>query len=238
MRMSRTPTRPQWQLLSFCPAHNCCRKRKNRQAKAERLAKKFMPILRHTPDFKLLGLIEEEKRSWGITISRFKAHRAKVRSPEMINGATMQQFFHLRNYAEELLRSNPGSTVKIKTLLGQHGPVFERIYVCFAVVKTSFAKHCRPLIGLDGCFLKGMYGGQLLIFVGKDGNNQMFPIASAVVEAETKDSWSWFLELLLSDLNQVQKRRWAFISDHQKVNMHYIYFIFILGINTCLVNCW
>lgn len=89
--------------------------------------------------------------------------------------------------------------------------------MCFAACRMAFARHCRPLIGLDGCFLKGVYGGQLLTAVGKDGNNQMFPIAFAVVEAETRDSWEWFVSLLLDDLNTIQSRRWSFISDQQKV---------------------
>ncbi|XP_078438609.1 uncharacterized protein LOC144709080 [Wolffia australiana] len=37
--------------------------------------------------------------------------------------------------------------------------------------------------------------GQLLSAVGKDGNNQMFAIAWAVVEGENEDSWTWFIEL-------------------------------------------
>ena len=66
-------------------------------------------------------------------------------------------------------------------------------------------------------FFKGIYRCQLLASVGKDGDNQMFPVAFVVVEAETKESWDWFLELLLKDRNKVQKRRWSFISDQQKV---------------------
>jgi len=77
------------------------------------------------------------------------------------------------------------------------------------------------LIGLDGCFLKGRYGGHLLSVVGKDGNNQMIPIAFAVVEAETKESWDWFMELLLSDLNGIEFKRWSFISDQQKVTFNF-----------------
>ncbi|XP_058783131.1 uncharacterized protein LOC131657786 [Vicia villosa] len=62
-----------------------------------------------------------------------------------------------------------------------------------------------PLTGLDACFLKGGYGGQLMAAVGSDGNNQIFPIANAVVEAETKDSWECFINLLLVDLQSVNK---------------------------------
>jgi len=47
--------------------------------------------------------------------------------------------------------------VKIKCNAGLEGPVFERMYVCFNASKRAFVGSCRPLIGLDGCFLKGRY---------------------------------------------------------------------------------
>jgi len=59
----------------------------------------------------------------------------------------------------------------------------------------------------------------LLCAIGRDGNNQMFPIAWAVVEAETEESWTWFLELLLKDLNVGQGLSWTFMSDQQKVRL-------------------
>ena len=153
--------------------------------------------------------------------------KAKNIALEMIRGAGSNQYRHLRKCANELLRSNPGSTCIIKTADGDqpNGPVFERINVCLAAQKQAFVRICRHLIGLDGCFLKGMYGGQLLTAVGKDGNNQMFPIAYAVVEAETTDSWRWFVNLLVRDLDSVEKKKWAFISDKQKVSgiQTYIY---------------
>jgi len=70
---------------------------------------------------------------------------------------------------------------------------FQRMYICFKACKESFFK-CKPIIGLDGCFLKGYYGGQLLAVIGRDANDQMMPIAFAVVEGETKESWAWFLD--------------------------------------------
>jgi hypothetical protein len=73
------------------------------------------------------------------------------------------------------------------------------------------------VIGVDGCFLKGRYGGQLLVAVGRDSNDNIYPIAMAVVEAEMKDSWSWFLETLVADLDPNGSIGWTFISDRQKV---------------------
>lgn len=79
---------------------------------------------------------------------------------------------------------------------------------------------CRKVFGLDGCFLKGFCGGELLCAVGRDGNNQMYSIAWVVVEVENKDSWSWFLSLLAEDLNINDGYGWTVITDQQKVDSY------------------
>ena len=97
-------------------------------------------------------------------------------------------------------------------------PRFQRLFISLAGMKKGFLDGCRPVIGVDGCFLKGPFKGQLLAAVSRDGNNNMYPIAYVVVEAETKDSWSWFLETLVSHLGTHEKHgRPTFISDRQKV---------------------
>jgi len=45
-------------------------------------------------------------------LSSYQLYRAKKKALELIHGAIDDQYAHLRNYAEELLRSNPGSSVK------------------------------------------------------------------------------------------------------------------------------
>ena len=75
---------------------------------------------------------------------------------------------------------------------------------------------CRHIIGLNGCFLKGSYGGQVLAAVGRDENDNMFPIAMAVVEAENMDSWTWFLKSLIDDIGDGGDMGWIFMSDRQK----------------------
>jgi hypothetical protein len=56
--------------------------------------------------------------------------------------------------------------------------------------------------------------------IGRDANNNTYPISMAFVEAETKDSWSWFLEALLADLGPSGVPRWTFISDRQKASFN------------------
>ncbi|XP_031120345.1 uncharacterized protein LOC116023481 [Ipomoea triloba] len=107
------------------------------------------------------------------------------------------------------------SIVKIKTTRTvENSPlVFERIYVCFGALKKGFLEGCRRFIGLDGCFLKGKLKGEILSVVGRDGNNQMYPIAWVVVEIENTSSWRWFLELLKADLCIVDNTQWTLMSD-------------------------
>lgn len=80
-----------------------------------------------------------------------------------------------------------------------------------------FLEGGMPIIGLDGCFLKGVCKGQLLCAIGRDGNNQMYPIAWAVVQLETKASWGWFLTCLKHDLALGDGDKYTIISDMQKV---------------------
>ena len=76
------------------------------------------------------------------------------------------------------------------------------MYVCLKACVDGF-KHCRSLIGIDGCSLKGKFGGQLLVAVGIgiDANDCIFPIAFAVVETESTKTWTWFINILNEDIN-------------------------------------
>ena len=74
----------------------------------------------------------------------------------------------------------------------------------------------RELLGLDGCLMKGPYPGQVLVAVGLDPNNGIYPLAYALVEAESKSSWSWFLMCLGDDIDLGPRSNYTFISVRQK----------------------
>ncbi|XP_058776102.1 uncharacterized protein LOC131650408 [Vicia villosa] len=86
-------------------------------------------------------------------------------------------------------------------------------------MKSGFVKGCRPWFGIDGCHLKGPYGGVLLLAVAVDGNKGIFSIAFVVVEVECKDSWMFFLTLLdnaLKSIPEWQDKHVTIMSDMQK----------------------
>nr|XP_016467760.1 PREDICTED: uncharacterized protein LOC107790355 [Nicotiana tabacum] len=83
-------------------------------------------------------------------------------------------------------------------------------------MKKGWPEGCRRIISLDGCFLKGICKGQLLVAVSKDENNQMFPIAWAIVEVENIFTWTWFLKCVTHDLELQDGNDLTIMSDMQK----------------------
>ena len=138
----------------------------------------------------------------------------------MLKGRFAYQFERARDYREELRVSNPSTTTKINL----HTPTlhFKRMYVCLAACRTRFLEECRLIISLDACHLIGFLKEQLLATVGIDRNDEMYPIVFAVCEGETKDNWSWFLELLLANIGPVRERGWTFTSNQQKVCISFL----------------
>nr|GMD28279.1 uncharacterized protein LOC109163968 [Ipomoea batatas] len=154
-----------------------------------------------------------------MTIDLPKGRRAKLIVMKEIQQSYIGEFKRLREYADELLSTNIGSTVKLEVdrSTPDEPAIFHRMYICFGAIKENFMHGCRPIIGLDGCFLKGLVKGQLLVAVGRDGNNQMFPIAWSIIQGrENTDNWKWFLNLLKADLGIIDGMGWTIMSDMQK----------------------
>ena len=154
-----------------------------------------------------------------IHVGKTTARRARAKVLQEIMGDHVLEFGRIFDYRDEMLRTNPGSTCVVKVDdSGESGRlVFESFYICFDALKKCFLGGCRKCIGLDGCFLKGITKGQLLAAVAKDANNQMLPIAWAIVEYENKNTWTWFLKLLIADLGMGDGSNYTVISDMQKV---------------------
>ncbi|KAL6209772.1 hypothetical protein ACLB2K_020711 [Fragaria x ananassa] len=74
----------------------------------------------------------------------------------------------------------------------------------------------QALIGLDGCHTKGHHHRQLLTAIGIDANNKIFPIAYAMVERESEETWTWFLGYLQQDVKIERDSSYVFITDKQK----------------------
>ncbi|XP_014515645.1 uncharacterized protein LOC106773469 [Vigna radiata var. radiata] len=188
-----------WHLRIVVDGHTCSREHKLGVFNARWLSKKLEKTVRENPTVKGLDIRDKISRKWNIAISKNMAYRAKKFASDEVEGSFTKQYTRIYDYAYELLARNPGSTIKVKFQENDQQRIFERFYACLKACKDSFLS-CRPIIGLDGAFLKGRYGGELLTVVARDANDQMMPLAYAVVEVKNKETWKWFMELLIEDL--------------------------------------
>ena len=180
-------TQSTWQLRKIINKHTCSREFNVRLMTLKWLSGRLEKTLRENPNVKLTNLKNKIGRKWNIGVSRSMIFRTRTMEYTNIDGSFKEQYKRIYDYAHEFLRSNPGSTVKVHVEENEGNPIFKRLYVCLKACKDSFVS-CRPIIGVDGCFLKGKYGGELLTTVRRDGNDQMLVLAYVVLGVENKET--------------------------------------------------
>ncbi|XP_010463024.1 PREDICTED: uncharacterized protein LOC104743671 [Camelina sativa] len=197
--------------------HACTKDGFSKVIKSGVLAQLFLNDIRKDPTFKAKAMQDAIEERYTIVATYDQCRTARAKALKMIQEEYDEQFARLHDYMEHLLESNPGSTVEVGTLTDDAGIVrFDRFYVCFEALRKTWLAYCRPIIGIDGCFLKNGVKGQLLAAVGRDANNQFYPVAWAVVQTENFDAWLWFIKKLKVDLKLEDGDGFTLISDRQK----------------------
>ncbi|KAK8605627.1 hypothetical protein V6N13_102403 [Hibiscus sabdariffa] len=165
---------------TYNPVHKCVRTYKNPILTSKHIENVFRDRILADPSMKVETLKQHCRKELGLYASFNKCQRARLNVLREKRGSYIEEYATLWGYAAELLHSNPGSTVFIQVHRDSDNKViFHRMYICFDALKK----------------------GELLVAIGRDGNNQMFPVAWVVVEGEGKESWKWFLTKLMQDLN-------------------------------------
>ncbi|KAL0548902.1 hypothetical protein IC582_013379 [Cucumis melo] len=90
---------------------------------------------------------------------------------------------------------------------------FKYLFMVVGACVRGFLNCIRPVIVMDGTFLKNKYRGQLIVAVCLNGNNQIYPLAFGVVDRETDDSIQWFLEKLKGAIGEVPNL--GFVTDRK-----------------------
>ncbi|KAF6143821.1 hypothetical protein GIB67_016742 [Kingdonia uniflora] len=114
------------------------------------------------------------RRKYGVNVPYYTAWNGKTICIERITGSFEDGYNRLPELTRQVLSSNPGS---ITTWSFQYDTKqWTGTCLAFKASLDGFVNGCRPVLGLDGCFLKGKYGGQCLSIVALDRNNRLFPI--------------------------------------------------------------
>nr|KAJ0218340.1 hypothetical protein LSAT_V11C300124680 [Lactuca sativa] len=155
---------------------------------------------------------------FGIQVSMGQCRRAKKYALNLVEGSLIEHYGKLCSYGHDILRTNHGKTVKLDVEDGPYGKkYFSKFYCCFQGVKQGWIEGCKRIIGLDGCFLKGVCKGELLCAIGRDSNDNIYLISWVVVNVENKQNWKWFLELLIDDLNLNLGNGFSLMSDQHTI---------------------
>nr|KAJ0201088.1 hypothetical protein LSAT_V11C600328790 [Lactuca sativa] len=177
-----------FQIKSLVSEHSCCRMFKFGSIVTYRwIGKHFMIQICNDV---------QHKCEWG------QCRNAKKVALQDIEGSLIKHYGRLWSYGEEIIRSNLGSTVSLDVdIMPYSTTFFSKFYVCFKAIRDGWLEGCRPVIRLNGCFLKGIVRGEVLSAIGKDANNHIYPIAWVVVCVENKKTWKWSIDLLMDDIN-------------------------------------
>ena len=149
---------------------------------------------------------------WRYDISYKKALDGKHKALRHLFGDFSQSYTKLPRLFLALEQANPGCVVIWKTFDSNmtNTEIFQRMFWSF---KPSIEglEHCRPVLSIDGTHLYSKYKGTLLIAMGCDENNQLFPLAFVIIECWNIDSWGWFLACIRNRVTQ--RTRICVISD-------------------------
>ncbi|XP_075478575.1 uncharacterized protein LOC142519439 [Primulina tabacum] len=158
------------------------------------IANTLLGIVRCDPAYEIKYVRESIKEKYGYDISYAKAWQSLKRAVELVYGTWESSVTLLPKYMGALSKYNPGTVVECNHLRPYDHPhkVLNFVFWAFRPCIDGF-RHCRNVISVDGTHMYTKYKHKLLIAVTLDANNQVFPLAFALVDEENYESWHWFL---------------------------------------------
>ena len=119
--------------------------------------------------------------NWGYEISYKKALDGKHKALRHLFGDFSQSYTELPHLFLAIEQENPGCVVIWKTfdINMLNTEIFQHVFWSFKPSIEGF-EHCHPILSIDGTQLYGKYKCTLLIAIGCDGNNKLFPLAFAI----------------------------------------------------------
>ncbi|XP_057739988.1 uncharacterized protein LOC130957117 [Arachis stenosperma] len=81
----------------------------------------------------------------------------------------------------------------VAKIFGDWKVSYQTLPIWLKAMNVKMPRHCKPLMQVDGTHLYGKYKGALMVVVAQDGNQNIVPIAFAIVNGKTADAWEFFL---------------------------------------------
>ena len=134
---------------------------KNGQVTSAYVAKRYMEDFGKNPNWEVSGVKHHVMQNISIDLNLSQVYRSRKAAKRLIIGNEEAQYGLLRDYAEMILRTDVGSRVILQIEMENENaqPQFKRMYIRYNAQNVGFLGGCRPFVRLDGCHLKGRFGG-------------------------------------------------------------------------------
>ncbi|XP_072060829.1 uncharacterized protein [Arachis hypogaea] len=226
IRVSMISRKYCWVVRRYNGSHTCTRAticQDHSKLDSTTIAEAIKPLVEADPALKVKSVIAEVQSKFNYTVSYRKAWLAKQKAVEKIFGGWEASYEALPIWFEAMCHKEPSAVVHFETMPAYQGDdlvtdirVLHRVFWSYYPCIRAF-RHCKPVVQVDGTHLYGKYKGCLLVAVSQDGNNNIVPIAFAIVEGETSDAWHFFLSNLRQHV--VTRDGVGLISDrHESIN--------------------
>ncbi|KAL2925888.1 Separin [Bienertia sinuspersici] len=157
--------------------HTCYRNMEaNRQLNSTWIASQLLELFKVKPHWPAKDIFETIRIAYKVLVNKPFAYKVKYYAHTLLHGSMKQHYNSLGSYLEALKIVSPSSYFRLEVDPETNPPTFTSVFFYFDGVKQGWT------------FL----GGMLLSVVGRDGNEQMFPLTWAVCEGETKATWIGF----------------------------------------------
>ncbi|CAH9056671.1 unnamed protein product [Cuscuta epithymum] len=170
--------------------------------------------IRDSPNEKPRDVAKAIWHDFGIKLKYSQVWRGIKDAKEQLQGSYRKSYSRLPWFCKKIMESNPGSVTKL--VISDEDKRFKHLFFSFSAAVNGFKNGCRPLIFLEALPLRSKYKETLLTANAVDADDGFFPVAFAIVDIESGDSWQWFLEQLKSAISTSQQPALTFISDREK----------------------
>ncbi|XP_028799959.1 uncharacterized protein LOC114755263 [Neltuma alba] len=130
------------------------------------------------------------ERECGVSLNYEQAYRAKEKVLAQIHSCPKESYMLIPWICEMLRESDPETVAKWVILSHNR---FQAVFIAYSYCVKGFLEGGRPILYVDGCHLSGMYKGTLLGAQAYDADNELCPLAYAIVGSKTLNEWAWFL---------------------------------------------
>ncbi|XP_060958349.1 uncharacterized protein LOC115712279 [Cannabis sativa] len=211
LRARSSKTSSYFRVIKYKNFHSCSLNHKstdNRQASAKVISDCIKEKIRDPKtNYKTRQIINDMRDEYGVQVKYNKAWRAKELAKNNVRGSYEESYAELPAYLHMLKLSNPGTITRIEK---DDDNRFKYMFLAFGCSLDGW-KHCRPVVVVDGTFLKAKCGGTLYAACAKDGNNQIFPLAFGIGDSENDKAWKWFFKRLKEAIGE--REEMCIISD-------------------------